>query len=223
MMLRTLFCVFCTFVPALLVAAENKLATVKECPDKLTPAIAELIATEGVALEGPKGTICTFWFRKKLDVIPDFKPTLEDKYPFHEGHLIGAVQIPKKTRFKDFRGQRMRSGLYTLRYGKQPQDGNHVGTSELSDFLLAIPAKYDKTPANIKMPTKLHKQSARASRGTHPAIFSLLEAKSAGDAAALTHDEEQEFWIIEVAANGSADGAEVRVPIRFVALGQSEG
>ena len=45
--------------------------------------------------------------------------------------------------FTDFRGQEIKKGVYTLRYGQQPEDGNHIGTSELADFLLAIPAGVD--------------------------------------------------------------------------------
>ena len=47
-----------------------------------------------------------------------------------DGTLVGAIRVGAA--WTDIRGHGMKPGVYTLRYGQQPQDGNHVGTSDFS-------------------------------------------------------------------------------------------
>ncbi len=143
------------------------------------------------------------------------------KYPLVPGQLIGALQVQSET-FSDFRGQPVKAGVYTLRYGHQPTDGNHVGTSELNDFLLAIPAAHDADPAVLKV-KPLHKQSAKATGSNHPAIFSLLPAEVNAETPALVHEADHEFWIFLLTGIGQQEGTEVKIPLKLVIQGKSEG
>ena len=142
--------------------------------------------------------------------------------------MIGLLNVEKKTRFADFRGQRVRSGVYTLRYGKQPQDGNHIGTSELADYLLAIPTADDTKPDKITPNKKLHEQSAKTTRATHPAIFSLMTTEKPGNTvkegpvAHLEHDDTHEWWIFNTTASGKEGDKSVDVPIRLVIVGKTQ-
>ena len=84
-----------------------------------------------------------------------------------------------------------RRGVYTLRYGLQPVDGNHVGTSETRDFLLLSPAGEDKDPAKLEV-ENLYKFSRDASETTHPAILPMQGVVSDFDAETapvLVHDD----------------------------------
>ena len=155
--------------------------------------------------------------------VDDFKPTLAVKYPLAPGQLVGVIEIVKKSEFTDFRGQDVAAGVYTLRYGQQPVDGNHVGTSDLADFLLAIPAKLDTDPALLKMSEAMHKLSAKTAGSNHPAIFSLLPPKADEKTPALTHDSSKHFWILSITADGKAGDAAIKIPLRVVMVGVSEG
>jgi hypothetical protein len=132
--------------------------------------------------------------------------------------------VPEGAAFTDFRGQEVKPGVYTLRYGQQPQDGNHIGTSELADFLLALPAEADTDVKPITDFDTLSQKSAEAAGSTHPAILSLLpaEEQAAGGKASLEHVEERDYWIVELTVPGAAGEEKVKVPLRLVVIGRSE-
>jgi len=62
-----------------------------------------------------------------------------------EGTLVGAVKLGADVR--DIRGHLMKAGVYTLRYGIQPKNEDHLGVSPFRSFLLVSPAAVDKDPA----------------------------------------------------------------------------
>lgn len=192
-------------------------------PTGLAKDVAAALNESGFHLDGPKGAVCDIWFAKKIPLKPDFKPSLSVKYPLLPGEFIGVIQVAPKSEFTDFRGQPIKAGVYTLRYGQQPQDGNHVGTSDLSDFLLAIPIKFDKSPKRLEMIDKLHRQSARTAGATHPAIFSLLPVTDKEKAPALAHDAEKHRLTLTVMATGEGGGKAVKLPLKVIVFGKSEG
>ena len=60
------------------------------------------------------------------------------------GTLVGAMRVSGE--FKEIRGKAVKPGVYSLRYGLQPQNGDHLGISAFRDFLLLSPAAMDKDP-----------------------------------------------------------------------------
>lgn len=60
------------------------------------------------------------------------------------GTLIGAMRVSGV--FKEIRGKAVKPGVYTLRYGQQPQNGDHLGISQFREFLLLSPAAIDTDP-----------------------------------------------------------------------------
>ena len=203
-------------------AAESthKLAEAGKLPAAVSKEIAGTINPQGLLLAGPDGPVCEIWLAKELPIKANFKPTLAVKYPFQPGQLIGVLKVSAKSDYTDFRGQEMKAGVYTLRYGQQPQDGNHIGTSELADFLLALPAKKDIDPKPIVGFDKLAQRSAGAVGSTHPAIFSLLPTQKAGPKSTVQHDEDHEFWIISTSVNGKSGDKTEKVALRMIAIGK---
>jgi hypothetical protein len=204
-------------------AEEYTLASAESAPEGLSEAIAAQIAPQGYAIGGPKRAYATLWLVKSASVPAEFQATSAVKYPFATGQLLGVLSIPKRAEFQDFRGNALEAGTYTLRYGRQPMDGNHIGTSDLADFLVAIPAEKDEDPAVIAEPQRLAELSSAASGTTHPAILSLQPVVEAPDAAALTHDEEREFWILQVNAPVMRGAKADKLPLRLIVVGVSEG
>ena len=202
---------------------DGKLTAIEKAPTGVAEKMAAALSVKGQQIEAGGATIGSVWLVKQLDAKPDFKPTLAVKYPLTPGQLVGAIEIVKKSEFTDFRGQDVAAGVYTLRYGQQPVDGNHVGTSDLADFLLAIPAKLDTDPALLKMSEAMHKLSAKTAGSNHPAIFSLLPPKADEKIPALTHDTGKHFWILSLTADGKAGDAAIKIPLRVVIVGVSEG
>ena len=133
----------------------------------------------------------------------DFTPTDAILYPLKVGSLVGVIRFPRKG--ADFRDQEIASGIYTLRYGNQPVDGNHVGTFPTRDFLLMLPASADMSPAPIAE-ADLFKTSAQAAGSTHPAIMPLVKAEDAGELPALRHLEEQDWWTVQFGGKDAKGG-----------------
>ena len=59
-----------------------------------------------------------------------------------EGELLGALRFPGEGH--DYRDQTIAKGVYTLRYGFQPVNGDHLGVSTYRDYALLVPAAKDK-------------------------------------------------------------------------------
>lgn len=210
----------CLFALSSMAAAadEYKFAKTDKLPADLPAALADQVAAEGFQVTGPKRELCSIWLLKDVAVNTDFEASTAIKYPFTPGQLVGVLSVPRRAGLTDFKGHEIETGVYTLRYGQQPMDGNHIGTSDTSDFLLAVPVADDQDPAPIAEIESLFQRSAGASGTTHPAVFSLLP----GDAEAepgLTNDAEQEFWTL----NLKATAGELKVALRLVVVGKSKG
>lgn len=208
-----------SLLAANLAAEEGKLAKVDKLPAGLADKVAAAVQPSGQQVVVDGAPVCTVWLAKELPVKEGFKPSLNVKYPLTTGQFVGVLEVQRKQEFTDFRGQEVAAGVYTLRYAQQPVDGNHVGTSELYDFLLAVPAKSDVDPAPLKSPEDLYKKSAASAGATHPAIYSLLPPEKE-TAPALRHDDAKHFWILTVIA--AAPGG-AKTPLRIVVVGKSEG
>ena len=225
MHVRPLFCLTLALAIGIgtAVRAEHKLEPVKQAPAGVSKDVAATLGETGQKVTGPDGAVATVWLAKSVEVKPNFKPSLSVKYPFMPGQLIGVIEVAEKSGMTDFRGQEIPAGTYTLRYGQQPQDGNHIGTSELADFLLALPAKGDTSAKPIAGFDELSEKSAKTAGSTHPAIFSLLPAEKGDKDASVTHDSNTEFVILNVTVNGKDQDKSVSVPMRVVVVGVSEG
>lgn len=205
-------------------AADPKVESLKEGPTGLSPAVTAALSETALRVSGPNGPVCDVWLTKEVPLNPNFKSSLQIKYPFQPGQLIGAIRFPARSTPTDFRGQELKPGIYTLRYGLQPSDGNHVGTSEIRDFLVACPPKEDADPKPIEDFKALAKLSAAAPGTAHPAIFPLLEPADKPVAApAAKHDAEKDLLILETNASGKAGAAAAPTPIRLVVFGKGEG
>jgi len=186
--------------------------------DALSAEIAQVLSHEGVKVTEGDKVIAEFWFRKEIPAKADFTPTASVLYPFQQGELIGVVRFG--TRREDFRNQQFRRGVYTVRYGQQPVDGNHVGTSDTLDFLLLLPAKKD-TSVDKMDPIKMSTLSTEVSGTTHPAILSMLAASGDAKAAAVAHDANRDLWSLKVSLPTKAGDATKAVPVEFVIEGHS--
>lgn len=214
-----------SLLPASVVRADDyKLDPLKEGPAGLSPAVTEAISPTGFRISGKDGVVCDLWLAKKIPLKAGFTPNIRIQYPFQNGQLVGAIRFPEASEPHDFRGQSIKPGLYTLRYGLQPDDGNHLGTSEIRDFLCACPPDTDKDPKRIEKIKDVFKLSAKVAGTTHPTIFLLLAPpEKAVEAAGVSVDKDKEYVILSVNADGDAGGTASVVPLNVVVVGEAEG
>lgn len=215
----------CLLATGIAHAAETYTVTeLKEAPAGLSEAVQKVLPATGLRIADTKGTVCDLWLAKGVKSKPGFVPNLRVKYPFLSGTLVGAIRFPERPELTDFRGQAIKPGLYTLRSSLQPDDGNHLGTSEIRDFLVACPAKQDVNPQRIDKIKALFKLSAQAAGTTHPAIYLLRPpAESPFTAPAAIYDSEHKLVIFRANLTVQDGDKNVVVPLQLVTHGKSEG
>ena len=185
----------------------------------LSEEIAAELAPAGIKVLKGTRTYCEIWPAKSWATRAGFTPSASVLYPFSVGELMGVVRF--KLKAEDFRGQEIPAGTYTLRYGLQPVDGNHAGTSPTRDFLVILPIEKDTTTAAVEE-QNLFKLSAEVTGGTHPAMLLLLPVEGASDELPqIAHDEARELWSVRFAGTGSADGKTSPVPVDLVVVGRA--
>jgi hypothetical protein len=144
--------------------------------------------------------------------------TDERLYPFSPGQLIGLLHFGR--RGSDFRDQTVSSGWYTLRFGLQPIDGNHEGTSPTRDFLMMIAADQDDPNKDWEI-EELLEVSAEAAGGSHPGMLCLLRATE-GDQLTLRHDDRTDWWILHAVGTGASGDKTKAVPFDLVVVGHAD-
>ncbi len=200
--------------------AEDGAQPLKEAPPKeLSADVVKALAESGHQVTADGKVVCDIWLAKEWTAKPKFTPTLSMLYPIEPGELIGAIRYPKRA--NDYRNQQIRPGVYTLRFGLQPEDGSHVGTSETRDFVMLLPAAKDAKPARLADAKAMFKQSAEVSRSTHPAILALVAAPADGKSPAVRHLEDRELWTVRLAGKAKAGERVSDLPIEIVVVGHA--
>jgi hypothetical protein len=155
---------------AMVLAQDYKLAPIATAAPGLPAAYAALIETAGYRIAGPSGPWCEIWLRKS---IPTGAKPADNAivFPIAQGTLIGILRFPATG--ADRRGQTIKPGVYTLRYGIQPVDGAHVGVAPQRDFALLTPIADDADPNALPGFDALVQMSRKASGTPHPAVLSI--------------------------------------------------
>ena len=193
-------------------------------PGALSSAVRGVLASEGFRFLDAKGKpFAEIWLRKAVPASE--KPTSPKgpvQFPFlAEGELLGAMRFVAEGH--DFRDQTIAKGVYTLRYGLQPQNGDHNGSSEFRDFALLLPAAKDV--AVVAIPKKaLEERSAESAGSSHPAVFVLLTAPSTSapaGAPTITRDDQKDTWGVVMPMNLEVKGASGPTPfsIQLIIIG----
>jgi hypothetical protein len=187
-------------------------------PKELAEAVRGLLAERCVQFVDGKGEVLAeLWFRKEVPAkATDAQVKNGLTYrEVPEATLLGAVRFPKPA--ADYRKQKVPAGVYTLRLGFQPMDGDHMGTAPYGEFCLASPAADDRSPE--PMETKaLHELSAKATN-SHPAVFLLFPAKDAAEPKAV--DKGDGHWVLEFKQGVDAAGKKAGLGVGLVLVGAS--
>jgi hypothetical protein len=185
-------------------------------PPSLAAPIRGVLRAEGYrVLDGQGKTYAEIWLRK---AIPASEKPAGNKgaiqFPFlAEGELLGALRFPGEGH--DYRDQAIGHGVYTLRYGLQPVNGDHLGVSTYRDYMLLLPAAKDTELANLaKKP--LNERSAESAGTSHPSVLILLAAPaSSSSIPTMVRDQEKDLWGAVIPLPLEVKGAGASVPTPF--------
>jgi hypothetical protein len=212
-------------------AAQAKVEKIGPPSDASVPAaLRAALDASGVKLVRPDGSLlCEIWLAKAL---PAAKATAAKgaAYPeLWESTFVGVISFPNGG--KDFRGQAIKPGFYTMRYELLPEDGNHMGVAPSRDFVLLALAGADSDPKAQYDFAQLVKLSAQAAGTNHPATFLLVApeipalsapnpgADKGGATGPRTYQNADSYQIF--AGTLKTDGGK-NVPIALVVKGQAE-
>jgi len=174
-------------------------------PGELADPIEALMASGGQRVSAAGRTL-DFWWVKSLPLTP--ASTDVSWSAVEEGTLVGAVSVSAS--YEDIRGKMIKPGVYTLRYGIQPQNGDHLGVSPYRDFLLLSPVAADSATRALG-----HDDTIALSRQTlgasHPAAWSLDPPVAAGAAVGSTMSTGTGGIAVVFAVAVSRDGRDVGV------------
>jgi len=163
-------------------------------PAELAEPIRAELGQAALRLKKGAETVCEIWLRTS---IPTEKPQdpLGRSYPeIPDTVLLGAMRVV--TAMRDNRNEKFPTGLYVMRHGIQPQNGDHTGTTEFIDFAVLLSAKGDRTvQGNYPTPKEMHKQSIDDKGADHPIVFALLPPKAASQPNLMKNDKDR--WVLE--------------------------
>jgi hypothetical protein len=190
--------VFLSTRPGMAVEAKYSIKITKNSPPKeLKEGVRKLLESQSVELLDEKGAvICEVWFRADVPATAtaaQIKNGLTYRDNLKETTVLGAVQFHQDGR--DYRKQKIKAGVYTLRLGFQPMDGDHMGTAPNPEFCLLVPADKDTDPATMEA-KQLHESSKEASGTSHPCILLLYPNENPKDETKLT-TKEGGAWVVE--------------------------
>jgi hypothetical protein len=166
-------------------------------PAEIKEPIRVLLGDDAIRVQDEKGgTVCVLWFRKEIPskATPE---QVKNGITYREiaaTTVVGAIQLPQK--WTDFRKQEIPKGVYTLRMGIQPMDGDHMGTAPHNEFCLLCPADKDAKadPMEVKA---MHELSSSAHGATHPAVLLLFPNSKPADEPNLL-SKGGGIWVLQV-------------------------
>jgi hypothetical protein len=191
-------------------------------PSSLSPEILKVLDGQSYRIQDEKGEpFAEIWLRQATpgsEKPAGPKGTIQ--FPFlADGELLGVLEFGREGH--DYRDQPIAKGVYTMRYGLQPVNGDHLGVSTYRDYILLLPAAKDKT---IAAPTRkqLEERSAESAGTSHPASFLLLMAPPGSKPDPTMHrDAEKDTWSVVLPLRLQIKGAGEPIvnPVQLVVLG----
>lgn len=170
-------------------------------PESIPEAARALLGQEGVSVQSGDTAVVSFWMRSApFDGEPASGFGIRfDNIP--EGAFLGVLEFPQ--RGSDFREQAVPPGLYTLRFGLHPEDGNHMGVAASRDFALLSPVDKDLDVAKNYDFDGIVELSADVGN-PHPTV-ARLELPEADEGPNLWEND-YENWVLDLPVAGTVIG-----------------
>jgi hypothetical protein len=201
-------------------AAEKFTLKVEDAPPpkELSEPVRALLGSKAMTVVDEKGKVlCTVWARKALET----KATADQAKAgltyahLEETTIVGAVKFPDT--WVDFRKQKTKPGVYTLRLGIQPMDGDHMGTAPYNEFCLLCAADKDTKPDALE-PMALHELSAKSGGRKHPSVMLLFPNPKPADAPTLAA-KPNDTWVLNFGTPATAAGQKSALGLGVVVFG----
>ncbi len=162
-------------------------------PDAVPAETREMIAAEAVVVQSGDTPLMRFWMRSvPFEGAPasGFGVRFDD---IPEGAFLGVVEFPEEG--SDFREQSVPTGVYTIRFGLHPEDGNHMGVAPSRDFGLLAPVDKDlDVSANYDFDGIV--ELSNDVGNPHPTVTRLELPE--GDEGPNLWENDYEHWVLDI-------------------------
>jgi len=148
-------------------------------PEEVAAFVIESLGESGVRITEKGAPVFDFWFVKDIPLSESPGENEAAWEKVKETTVVGAVKVHAPQR--DYREDEIYEGVYTLRYGLRPVDGDHQGTSDYRYFFLLIPAAMDTSPTGIRNPNAMVELSSEDTATLHPVVLSLRPVEGAAE------------------------------------------
>ena len=217
-LLASVILVVCSFAPRALDAADLSLKLADKAPPaQLDSSIAGKLQKNAVQLLSGDKPVLEFWLVSELPLTSKPAAPAKGLDAVKQTTLLGAVSVGQAMR--DYRDDELAAGVYTMRLALQPQDGNHLGTSEFAWFAALSPAKLDTKPDGVADYKALVKLSSQETATDHPVILSLRPASSTEAPKLNEPAPEHKSVRVKVPAKAGADSTELTFEIVYEGKG----
>lgn len=153
-------------------AADGDLKIVdKEPPKEIDASIRALVAPKCVQILEGGSPAFEVWFASSSQITAKPESVSKSVAAIKPISLLGVVSVHGNKR--DYRDDELSEGIYTMRFGLQPQDGDHLGTTDFPYFAVLIPAKLDTKAEGFAKAESMLKASGKETSSGHPNVLSL--------------------------------------------------
>lgn len=140
-------------------------------PEEIVAELRDLLDPNAIQLSDGDKPVFEFWFRKDIPLGSAPGEGTTALSTIKEITYLGAVRVHERR--KDFRNDDIEPGVYTMRLGILPTDGNHLGTSPFPYMAILVPAQYDEGLEAIPDHDTLAEISGQDTYAEHPSSLSL--------------------------------------------------
>ena len=195
--------------------------TDKPPPKEIGESIRTVLQPKAIQLLSGDKPALEIWFRQEIPLKSKPSSANDALGSITEIALIGAVAVEEKG-VQDYKGNDVSPGIYTARFGLQPQDGDHLGTADYNTFLVLIPADSDKELNGIDKFKPMVKASGKATSSGHPVVLSLRPPSGEAAAPSLT-EPATDHRAIRLKLPGKISGGSDKSDIVFDLVYQGKG
>lgn len=189
-------------------------------PDVLSESVRNVLEDKASTVKDGETEIMSLWFRKSIPSKAT-EQQLKNGLTYRElpeTVIVGAVKLTKP--FVDYRKQEIPAGVYTLRLGFQPENGDHMDTAPHTEFLLLSPASDDQSIEEMDLKS-LVKLSKKATGGDHPAVMLLFPIASEKVDLGIA-EKEGNVRLLQIKRNIEANGKTTQLGFGITIAGKSK-
>ncbi len=185
----------------------------KEIPKALGESIKAELQDQAVQISKGDKPVYQIWLRKHVPLKTPSESSAKALNSLGQTTLLGAIAVIADER--DYRDDELYQGVYTIRFGLRPEDGNHLGTSDHLYFAVLIDAKNDQDLGKIVKSRQLVKASSKTSATDHPMILSLFPVSSTDGEIPSVHEPAPEHEAIRLSLPATNPDGSTASPVVF--------